>query len=81
MKVVQAAEYFGLFVPVDTWKKLVLPAVEDGAHYGHLTVLSALIRGAPEEYVSPFLEEIAVVLADENICQSRKVCQVSIHMF
>lgn len=71
---IQAGELMGLFVPVKTWTKLILPAIENGAHYGHMAVLASFIRGAPQEYVSPFLEDIGVLLANENICQSRKVC-------
>lgn len=63
----------GLFVPVKTWIKLILPAIENDAHYGHMAVLASFIRGAPQEYISPFLEEIVVLLEYENICQSRKV--------
>lgn len=64
----------GWFVPVETWKKIILPAIEDGAHYGHLIVLTGLIQGAPQEYVSGSLEEIAKLLAEPNLCQNRKVC-------
>lgn len=71
--VIQGSEYIGLFVPVETWIRLILPAIEDGPHYGQLSILAALIRGAPEKYVKLNLDEICKLLSDDNICHSRKV--------
>lgn len=51
----------------------MLPAMEDGIHYGHLIVLTGLIQGAPQESVCGFLEEIAKLLAEPSLCQNRKV--------
>lgn len=64
---------FGLFVSPTTWLKIILPAIEDGAHYGHFTILAALIKGCPQEIIQSKLEEIANLLADTDVCQSRKV--------
>lgn len=72
VNIVRASQLIGTFVPVDTWKKLILPAIEDGAHYGHLTVLANLIRGAPQDLVCSELREISQLLVDPNVCQSRK---------
>ncbi|KAF5289722.1 hypothetical protein FQA39_LY03639 [Lamprigera yunnana] len=71
--VIQGSEYIGFFVPVETWTKLILPAIEDEPNYGQLSVLAALIRGAPETYMKPNLAEICKLLSDDSICQSRKV--------
>ncbi|GJQ73535.1 hypothetical protein Trydic_g13886 [Trypoxylus dichotomus] len=70
--IVIASEMLGLFVIPKTWTKIILPAIEDGPHYGHLSVLAALIRGCPQEIIQHHLEEIANLLADNSICQSRK---------
>ncbi|KRT85897.1 HEAT domain-containing protein [Oryctes borbonicus] len=70
--VIIASEMLGLFVTPKTWTKIILPAIEDGAHYGHLSVLAALVRGCPQEIIQPHLEQIANLLADDSICQCRK---------
>lgn len=51
----------------------MLPAMEDGAHFGHLIVLTGLIQGAPQEYVLGSLEDIAKLLSEPIVCQNRKV--------
>lgn len=60
-------------MPVETWKKIILPAMEDGTHFGHFIVLTGLIQGAPQEYISDSLGQLAKLLADPTLCQSRKV--------
>uniref|UniRef100_A0A1Y1LC31 TOG domain-containing protein n=1 Tax=Photinus pyralis TaxID=7054 RepID=A0A1Y1LC31_PHOPY len=72
VNVLQAGELIGLFVPVETWCKLILPAIEDGPHYGQLAVLSSLIKGTPCQYIKLHLEDICKLLAEDSICQSRK---------
>ncbi|KAK5640753.1 hypothetical protein RI129_009300 [Pyrocoelia pectoralis] len=72
VNVLQASELIGLFVPVETWCKLILPAIEDAPHYGQLSVLSSLIKGAPRQYIKLHLEDICKLLAEDSICQSRK---------
>lgn len=72
VNVLQAGELIGLFVPVGTWCKLILPAMEDAPHYGHLSVLSSLIKGAPRQYIKLHLEDICKLLAEDSICHSRK---------
>ncbi|KAF5288304.1 hypothetical protein FQR65_LT12036 [Abscondita terminalis] len=71
--VIQGCEYIGLFVPVETWVRLTLPVIEVEPHFGHFTILSALIQGAPTKYVRPSLEAISKVLADDGVCRSRKI--------
>lgn len=73
LQIIEASKILGCFVPVDTWTKILLPAMEDGPHFGHLIVLMGLIEGAPREYISASLEEIAKLLAEPYICQSRKM--------
>ncbi|XP_018335120.1 uncharacterized protein LOC108744019 [Agrilus planipennis] len=73
VNLVQASELMGLFVPVEAWLKLILPAIEDGPHYGHLIVLTGFIEGAPQQHIRPHLKEISTLLADKTFCQSRKV--------
>lgn len=62
-----------LFVSFETWSKLVIPIIEDGPHFGHLTVLAGLIEGTPKEYLFGAVEQISKLLAEDNICNSRKV--------
>lgn len=52
---------------------MIIPAIEGGVHYGHFVVLSGLIRGSPKEYIHADLEELSDVIADDCVCQSRKV--------
>lgn len=61
-------------MPIDTWLKLIVPAIEDGPHFGQLTVLAGLVKGAPKELILSYLEEISKVLASDDVCRSRKVC-------
>ncbi|CAG9865292.1 unnamed protein product [Phyllotreta striolata] len=68
----RASEIIGCFVKCDTWSELMVPLVEDGPHYGHLTVLKGLIRGSPREYFAPYVENICKVLSEDFICCSRK---------
>lgn len=65
----------GLFIPVKTWQQLILPVIEDMAHFGHLRVLSAFIKGAPQEYISEHLENVTQLVSDDVICYTRKVCK------
>ncbi|CAH0563466.1 unnamed protein product [Brassicogethes aeneus] len=67
-----ASELIGLFVPYDTWSQIVLPAVEDGAHYGHLLVLAGLIKGTPKEYIKNYVDDVSKLLAEDYICFGRK---------
>ncbi|CAG9767080.1 unnamed protein product [Ceutorhynchus assimilis] len=70
--IIQASEIIGLFVSFTTWSKLVIPVIEDGLHYGHLTVLAGLIEGAPKEHISEAIEQLSNLLAVDYICNSRK---------
>nr|XP_022916428.1 dynein assembly factor 5, axonemal [Onthophagus taurus] len=70
--VIKASEIIGIFVPVNTWKKIILPAIEDGVHNGHLAILAGLIRGSPIQNIEGYIDEISQLLADKTICQSRK---------
>ncbi|XP_028155551.1 dynein axonemal assembly factor 5 [Diabrotica virgifera virgifera] len=68
----RASEIIGCFVKCNIWSPLVLPIAEEGPHYGHLTVLQGLVKGAPQEYIHPYIENICKVLAEDSICCSRK---------
>ncbi|KAG5899350.1 hypothetical protein JTB14_036839 [Gonioctena quinquepunctata] len=70
--IVQASELIGCFVKYKVWSDLILPVIEDGPHYGHLTVLCGLVKGAPEEYIGEYVEDISRMLAEDSICCSRK---------
>ncbi|CAG9815936.1 unnamed protein product [Phaedon cochleariae] len=70
--VVVAGEILGCFVGYDTWSALVLPTIDEGPHYGHLTVLRSLVRGSPAERIAECVEEIGKALAEDSVCCSRK---------
>ncbi|RZC34979.1 HEAT repeat-containing protein 2 [Asbolus verrucosus] len=72
VNIIQASEIMGLFVPIKTWYKLVLPVLEDGAHFGHLSVLYGFIKGTPQEYITDSLNEISGLLSEDSICYTRK---------
>ncbi|XP_056631569.1 dynein axonemal assembly factor 5 isoform X1 [Diorhabda sublineata] len=67
-----ASEIIGCFVKSNVWSDLMLPIIEDGPHYGHLTVLQGLVKGAPTEYLDGYIENICTILARDSICCSRK---------
>ncbi|XP_030754377.1 dynein assembly factor 5, axonemal [Sitophilus oryzae] len=70
--IIQASEIIGLFVPFDTWSKIILPVIEDGPHHGHLVVMASLIKGAPIEYMAKGVFPISKLLSEDYICCSRK---------
>ncbi|KAK9883614.1 hypothetical protein WA026_001787 [Henosepilachna vigintioctopunctata] len=70
--IIRASEIIGLFVPFDSWSKLVLPQIENSPHYGHITVLRSLIQGCPKDLIWSSLEQITDVLKEDAICCSRK---------
>nr|CAI5857256.1 unnamed protein product [Callosobruchus analis] len=70
--ITRASELMGWFVKYETWSELILPIIEDGPHYGHLTVLFGLVKGSPLEYIQPNVEKICKYLAEDSICNSRK---------
>ncbi|EFA07827.2 HEAT repeat-containing protein 2-like Protein [Tribolium castaneum] len=72
VNIFRASEIMGFFIPVKTWQQLILPVVEDGAHFGHLVVLGGFIKGAPLEHVTGCLVEITKVISDDSICYTRK---------
>ncbi|KAJ3645393.1 hypothetical protein Zmor_023056 [Zophobas morio] len=72
VNIIRASELMGIFIPTKTWYQLVLPAVENGAHFGHLSVLSGFIKGTPQEYITDKLEEITKLLSDDTLCFTRK---------
>jgi dynein assembly factor 5 len=73
INIIRASEIMGTFIPTKTWYKLVLAAIEDGAHFGHLSVLFGFIKGTPQEYITGSLEEVTRLLSDDSICFTRKV--------
>lgn len=65
--------FAGCFVKFETWSDLLLPLLNDGPHFGHLTVLNGLVTGSPKEYIGTHIEEISKTLAEDSVCCSRKV--------
>nr|XP_023027609.1 dynein assembly factor 5, axonemal [Leptinotarsa decemlineata] len=74
--IIQASQLLGYFVRYNVWSDLIIPVIEDGAHYGHLIVLSGLVKGSPKEYIADCVEDISRVLAEDSICNSRKVLKI-----
>ncbi|VEN39068.1 unnamed protein product, partial [Callosobruchus maculatus] len=70
--ITRASELMGWFVKYETWSELILPIIEDGPHYGHLTVLYGLVKGSPLEYIQHYVGKICKYLAEDPICNSRK---------
>ncbi|CAH1977312.1 unnamed protein product [Acanthoscelides obtectus] len=68
----RASELLGWFVKYETWSELILPLIEEGPHYGHLTVLHGLVKGSPLEFIQPHVEKVSKYLAEDSICNSRK---------
>lgn len=57
----------------ETWSQLFLPVIDEGPHFGHLIVLYGLITGSPLELISDYVEDLSKVLAEDMICNTRKV--------
>lgn len=70
--IIQSSEIIGLFVSFETWSKIIIPVIEDGPHYGHLTVLAGMIKGSPKEMICNAVGQISEVLSQDYICYSRK---------
>lgn len=70
--IIRASEIIGLFVPFESWSKLVFPQIENCSHYGHITVLRSLIMGSPKDLIWSHLEEVTEILETDAICVSRK---------
>ncbi|KAL3274530.1 hypothetical protein HHI36_015912 [Cryptolaemus montrouzieri] len=70
--IIRASEILGLFIPFDSWSKLVFPQIENSPHYGHITVLRSFVRGSPKDLIWKNLVEITQILEQDSICFSRK---------
>ncbi|XP_076254146.1 dynein axonemal assembly factor 5 isoform X2 [Rhynchophorus ferrugineus] len=69
--IIEASEIIGLFVQFESWSKIILPVIEDGPHYGHLTILASLLKGAPKENVGEAVHSVSKILSEDYICCSR----------
>ncbi|XP_044759585.1 dynein axonemal assembly factor 5 [Coccinella septempunctata] len=70
--IIRASEIIGLFVPFESWSKLVFPQIENCPHYGHITVLRSLVKGSPKDLIWDRLDEVTEILETDNVCVSRK---------
>lgn len=70
--VIKASELIGLFIPENTWLKLVKEVLEDTVNVGHLRVLRSILKGCEKENLKAVCHDVSMLLAARHVCHVRK---------